>query len=1418
MPIKYDRATERFRIFGIDLNSPVDATRPGYVPILENMRSYTDGVLEPRQGLSLIAAVSSTNKTPLHSLRRLNDPNSGSWIRVAGIQDTLSFMNSTSTNVFTRAQYNSADVALSGNPLSLVPWRPDQSPSSWMYVGDSTAMRKIIGYNAQSITRGTVHQIGLAPPELPPTVELGYHLYGNQWANVHTRALGAAPNTWVVDGTVLTTAPALATRIPAATTSTRAVFDDNRAGISATMGWCSLVLPDTALAVLGVGSVLYSNLAGGGLLVDQVLPGSSTATAVGSIIYDTSPVNTGWCIIQPAAPIPEIVPNAVVLLAGTVYARVTEVIYGKDERFSFRVYTGLTTIAALDSLQVLGCVRVYAGAELTPAGGDTIGDTAGGAGNGVVLTGGAGTSATKTGWLQLLPTTVGSMSRFLLDGVTLANDPVADDDYCHLSIKVSDITKISQGRLMLDCDNTSHTATGNTNADPCVVTIGAHDIAVNDIIVIENHNPAALNGTHKVTAVTGTTVTVDLAAAPGAYVAGGTVKPVFKKNYFYRAFIPNDLADAAKGQDTSIGGRETQIQHEQLTPSERPGPFIRDPETGLRVRRRDFLPDDPSLPPRIVPPPGTPVSQTGTGDYQWHELIFRRREFQRVGNDTSAGLHRIRAVRVEFTFADTTAVTLSIGSFSMFGGRAPDVVGLGIPYRYRYRYRVSNTGARSNWSPASKMQALPKRTMIYVTVTAPSGQPEVDKIDVQRVGGALTNWLDVGTTPVGTTTFVDEMSDMGAAGAAPFSEDDINYKPWPITDVPFTTTATSVTGSFIITSAPLPTNLAKGTPMRVDGNDTQFRHVVLASSNIYEVEDSLGTITNASVEIPAPIRYGQPLRTMWLHDGRMFGCGDTKNPGTLYWTNRHDPDGVTETNTLEITSTSEPLQNGCSFNGKNYVWSSERMFELQDIGRGYIALEIPGSKGLFAPWCLAVGERIWFLSRDGIYQSGGGDAVSITDETLRPLFVKEGNVGTAVNGFNPPDFAQTTKLRLSYYDGYLYFIYQDTGGTVRCLTYTVRAEKPGWWPDTHLDGTGVATLYGEEGSGVHSLLAGGRETNANLYQITGASDNGNTIPARIRTQAFDAGDRRALKHFGDIIVEADSQGASITAAAYINNHSTTATITPTVLSTSTSGRAQTIIDTSSGTGFEARNLALNLNWASTLSPKLYFWEPSFITLPETSKLRASYWDDCGVVGDKFFQGIKITADTSNVARTVLIEYDGGAGVGVLADTLTIQHNGNIQKEYAFNPAFTAHQVRVRPTDSGSWKNFDYEWVFEPEPPKANRWEAQQTSHGHDGFIHLKAMYVSLASTSTVTLTVTRTDDSSSSTYTIPTTTGAKRKIYVPLAIHKGKSFIYTLTATGDGFRLYKDNTDVYVKGWGSNSAFASRNAFGHTHGDGKVRV
>ncbi len=1317
---RFTRQTRRFYCRGLDLNAPLDAIRDGYYPILENVRSYQDGTIQPRPGLTDVNAV-IIGQTPVHSVRRLNDPLNSTWARLVGSGTKLGY----GQNSFSTVLYNGVDLAFSGDPLAMVPYRPDQSPESWMYIADSAAMYKVN-------RSGTAHTVGLADPTTPPTTELSTLVFGTE-ANFQS-TVG-----WTVDGTILTTAPATTHRVDISTVTTTKVLYD-----SGSIGWCSVVLPATALSVLGVGAILTVVTAGPvftPIIVHEVYKASSSVK-IASVLYDSG--TSGLCTIQPDQPVDELLYNSVVLLNGTIYSRILSVVDGPNGTRSFRCNTS-GTVSAGQSLAVVGSIRVHDnGAAMNPAGGEAIGQDA--------ITTGCGPGTNGTGWLNNNVNI--DLSKFTISGTGYLGGAINDDDFLHLSLKISDLSLVTQGRIMFNCD--------------------------------------------------------------------AEATPTYTKNFFYRAFRPSDLLAASKGTQTSLDNRNVVIQHKGidsqiLTPAPTPerqigGPRNRD-ENANGSLRGPAVPTPPVVADLDPNNPGDSDgsgNQTGTGDNQWCELVFRRRDLIRVGNDASRSYANINGFRLELSI-NTGAVTIEVNSLSLWGSYELDSSELAEPYYYRYRYRVSTTGASSNWSPGSLNTLSPKREATTVTCTA-SSAPEVDKIDIERWGGTATEWLYIGTTANSSTAFIDTISDTAARDNAALSDDDVNFQPWPITDTPKAGTASTVAGTMVKDSG-TSFNLAwaKGTGIKVNGIDTSIRRVLTTS--LLEVDLSLGAFTSVPWEIAEPVLKAQPLPAFWgPWNNRAFACGSTRNPGTLYISNAGDFDSTQEFLKLEITAPSEPLVNGCVYNGRNYVFSTERMFEIQEIGPNtFIYSEVPNGKGLWSRWGLAVGTRIFFLSKDGIYETFGGEPTSITDKTLYPLFPNEGSLGIAVNGFNPPNMVsgQETKFRLSYYDNYLYFDYVDTSAARRTMVYTADLQEPGWFPDTYTPG--ITYHYGEEGQGVHNILCcGANTTTGRLYSLAGTSDNGTAIAGHIRTGALDADDRRADKLWGDFIVDADTNNVAVTATLGLNNYSSLATTTPATLNTSS--RSQTIFDISSGNGVEAKNTMLDLTWSTTSgTPKFFLHEPSFIPRPETTKLREAEWDDLDIKSDKFWQGVYIEADTGGVNRTIQVYKDDGT----VADTLTVNHPFRCEKPYSFSSAFTSYMTKLLPVDANQWKFYGYRYIAQPEPPLVTRWESQQTSHGYTGYQHYREIWLTLTNTATVTLTITRLEDGTTWSYDFAP--GTRLKTYKVVAPIKGKGFKYLLTSSA-GFRIYKDDCGVMIKSWASNEQFRAVNPFGAEHGDGAAPI
>lgn len=111
--------------------------------------------------------------------------------------------------------------------------------------------------------------------------------------------------------------------------------------------------------------------------------------------------------------------------------------------------------------------------------------------------------------------------------------------------------------------------------------------------------------------------------------------------------------------------------------------------------------------------------------------------------------------------------------------------------QYRYVYRSSATGALSNPSPESALQATPVLANEVTSIYSPD--PQVDKVDYYRIDGGLINFTYVATGPndglggtvngvVFNTPIEDELTDIDVAANQILQFD--NFEPFPVIDLP----------------------------------------------------------------------------------------------------------------------------------------------------------------------------------------------------------------------------------------------------------------------------------------------------------------------------------------------------------------------------------------------------------------------------------------------------------------------------------------------------------------------------------------------------------------------------------------------------------------------------------------------------------
>jgi hypothetical protein len=419
-------------------------------------------------------------------------------------------------------------------------------------------------------------------------------------------------------------------------------------------------------------------------------------------------------------------------------------------------------------------------------------------------------------------------------------------------------------------------------------------------------------------------------------------------------------------------------------------------------------------------------SQLYAGATQWTELNMKIGDFVRIGTDRSVDLSAVRAIIFKISVAN--GMDFSLGGLWVGGTYGPDSDQGFQPYLYRYRYRASTIGARSLPGPALRTGINARRQGIQISMTS-SSDPQVDKIDIERLGGSNTDgWHYLGTVSnTGSPPQItDDLFDAAIATQAPLETNVM--VPFVLSGAPLNLTATIAGTAVHVTTGTVNLNMKPGTIVVVGGYATTV-YAYPTSTTLFHVADNLGYGTSIKVEIREPILTGQPLPVMWgPFEGCMLAVGNGLDAGSLYWTNPNDPDSSTDANRVTICGPHEMLMNGIIYDGRCYVWSDRRMFAVtpnQDPNGnlGFTAVEIPNSKGLAGRWAFSSGPLIYFVAPDGIYQTGGGPPEMIS-QAIRPLFPQGDNKGIAVRGVQP--VIMDNLMKLEYSKGFLYFDFNAT--------------------------------------------------------------------------------------------------------------------------------------------------------------------------------------------------------------------------------------------------------------------------------------------------------------------------------------------------------------------------------------------------------
>lgn len=821
------------------------------------------------------------------------------------------------------------------------------------------------------------------------------------------------------------------------------------------------------------------------------------------------------------------------------------------------------------------------------------------------------------------------------------------------------------------------------------------------------------------------------------------------------------------------------------------------------------------------------AAQTTPGQLVWTEwgsvdIPLRRGDFTRIGTTENFGWADITGILISVHVASATSVPyVELAELYLTGGAGPDA---GSPdteaYDYRYTHYDPRTGAEGNMCPIQPDSEWLRPTRRGVDVTPDAYGDAAVRQRIYRRGGTLPdNWYFVGVNSSDGGVFTDTLSDgdIEGAGTAPIDH--------------------------------------------------------------YQAVPSV-TVTTGAEDLaqPTPYWWG-PVNNI------VFTAGDPNRPGSVYYCYPGQIDHWGADNYLNVASPTEAITNGFVYAGQSYAWSTQRLYAITPNLLDELTITAqptPCAKAPAASWAFAVGpSSVFFIANDGFYQTNGGDALNLSDNWLRPLFL-----GQTSNGLLPIDFSATTALRVEVYLNEVWFQYRDSGGTNRALIYGLLDQS---WR-SYSFGTQVSCMLADTVPGSNSLILGGRTT-GDAYAYSGTSDNGSAIACNIRTGTLNQGDSEADKLYADVTVDAVRDGATLTVTPYLTNE----TVAATALSISTGTGRQRYPYSFSPQPTRGSNLALDVAWSSASAlPKVYVAQLSYALMPsqataagidyenlgdtyltglnlvldtfglaKTIEIYAQIEDDApalistqtipaisgrrqvdislptpirghlykfqftdanpyelfahtwittpepseqanlngqfenaGTLADKYVKGVLVEIDTFGLTKTLAVQIDG-----VTHTTLSVATTGRKVVQFSFAQGL-GRVLRLIATDTNPGRMYSYQWVFDTEPLALSRWETQLITHGLDGWQIPTYAYVTLKSTATVTyelIAYNQNGTSVTGTYTIPSTDGVKRQVFVPFIASKGTLFEHTLTSSS-AFWLYRDESKVCVSPWGSQES------------------
>lgn len=374
----------------------------------------------------------------------------------------------------------------------------------------------------------------------------------------------------------------------------------------------------------------------------------------------------------------------------------------------------------------------------------------------------------------------------------------------------------------------------------------------------------------------------------------------------------------------------------------------------------------------------------------------------------------------------------------------------------------------------------------------------------------------------------------------------------------------------------------------------------------------------------------------------------------------------------------------------------------------------------------------------------------------------------------------------------------------RTLLFDIKAQR--WFADAYPSAT-LVRLW-EPGAGVHDQILGHQDGTVDVF--AGHQDQGADIPYIFEPPDVDAGDPRRDKLYGDAFVSADPKGGPgfIVIPGY-NDYQTL--LTTQLLGAGLSGRQPIVLDINGGDGQLARNFGITITGSDSVGPVFYIWEPSFVQKVEVTEGRSTDWENCGMDGAKFLQGVIFQASTEGQDKRVVVQYGTQ-----FSEVITINDTIESQVPYSFLNPFVAHLVRIVSVDETPWHYYGAIWRFQPFPESVSVFQTPPTTKDFPGYSQDERALIGHISTVDFDLVVIAGDKTF--TYRIPNSNGVYQKTPILFAPNKALWYSYACRVVGGSqtLRLFLQDCEIRSRAWGSPSGYAPLRIFGEQSREGSA--